>query len=179
MQNILSKVQNIFDTGMYPVIYSVVFDIIKILADNINYRNNKALLSNTPKENVWEDTFTNMVFKVDEIKIEKEIIIHMGKNPVLSDIWSEHKQIDGLKNFSEYARIWKEDRLNHFYYLILPVGLTVVVNGFHSTNAGIVKSIGHLCFSPNTENGKVFDISSLYQNFFFDGIYYREMETKK
>ena len=49
LKNILSKIQDIYETGVYPINYSVVFDIIKILADNINYRNNKALLANAQR----------------------------------------------------------------------------------------------------------------------------------
>lgn len=54
-----------------------------------------------------------------------------------------------------------------------------ITNGFHPTNAGIVKSVGHLCFPPNLENPKVFDFAPLYESVFFDGTYYREMKTRK
>lgn len=180
MQNILLNVQEIFDdNGMFPIMYSAVFDVIKILADNINYRANEALLSNKLKENVWEDFFTSMIHIVDETKIEKEIIIQLGKHPVLSNMWYSKKQISKLRMFSEEEKVWKEDKINHIYYLFLPMGLTVVVNGFHSINAGIVKSIGSLCFSPNFKNNKVYDISPLYEKIYFDGTDYRETETGK
>ena len=110
MQNILLNVQEIFDdNGMFPIMYSAVFDVIKILADNINYRANEALLSNKLKENVWEDFFTSMIHRVDETKIEKEIVIKLGKHPVLSNMWYSKKQISKLRMFSEEEKVWKEE----------------------------------------------------------------------
>lgn len=179
LKNILSKIQDIYETGVYPINYSVVFDIIKILADNINYRNNKALLANAQREDIWNDTFTNMIYEANEVDIKKEFIIEMGKHPVLTNVWNYKKQIDTLKFFSEEDNNWKTNPLNHIYYLLLPMGLTVIVNGFHSTNAGIVKSVGSLCFSPQSENPKVFDLAPLYESVFFDGNFYRETKTKK
>lgn len=180
MQNILLNVQEIFDdNAMFPIMYSAVFDIVKILADNINYRANEALLSNKPKEDVWSDFFTDMRYKVDETKVEREIVIQLGKHPVLSNMWYKRKQISKLRMFSEEEKIWKEDKINHTYYLFLPMGLTVVAHGFHSINAGIVKAIGSLCFSPNFTNGKIYDFSPLYETIYFDGTDYREKATGK
>ena len=101
----------------------------------------------------------------------------MGKDPIITDIWNQERQIRTLKIFNEQDRDWKEDPSNHYYRLLLPVGLTVIKNGFHSTNAGIVKSIGSLMFTPNSGNGEVYDLSTLYETIYFDGEYYRYKTT--
>ena len=180
MHSILTKIQQLFDDkGIYPMAYSIVFDIIKILADNINYRNNEALLSSKLTEKIRTDFFMNMMYEADEIKNDQEIVIELGRHPVLSDMWNERKQLEALGMFSKKGVVWKEDNINHIYRLFLPMGLTVVVNGFHSINAGIVKNIGSLCFSPNSINNKIYDISSLYDKVYFDGTNYRNIENNK
>lgn len=179
MKNILSKVQVIFDNGVFPVNYSVVFDIVKILADNINYRNNKALLDNEINEDISNDLFYKLQFYANEVELKTNITIELGKHPVLSNIWNAERQIDTLRLFSDEEKNWTEDKLNHYYDLYLPMGLTVINNGYHSINAGIIKGIGSLCFSPNDQNRKIYDLSPLYEKIVFDGTYYREINTRK
>lgn len=178
LKNILSKVQSIYDTGTFPIEYSVVFDIIKILADNINYRNNTALLSRKRFESVNSDPLMLVLPNAKKVKITQEIVVRMGKEPIITDIWNEERQISTLKIFTVQNKDWKEDPINHYYRLLLPMGLTVIKNGFHSVNAGIVKSTGSLLYTPNSKNGEVYDLSPLYETVYFDGDYYRYKTTK-
>ena len=61
----------------------------------------------------------------------------------------------------------------------MPLGITFVEEGNHSIETGIIKCVGSLSFDKSKYNCSVFDISPLYQQIYFDGIYYRTIRNNE
>ena len=63
MKNILSKVQDVYNTERHIFSYSIVFDVIKILLDNINY--DTSSLSLEPFGTLQYDELMNRLMQQD------------------------------------------------------------------------------------------------------------------
>lgn len=154
----------------------VIFYIVKIYADLINSERNLKLLNGENPNNVLDCFLTDSSY---EVCISDSFYINLGKVPVITEIWNKERQIKALSKIGDYENVWIEHPTNHFFKVFLPIGLTVVHNGNHSSNCGIIKSTGHLELAPNKPNAKIYDISHLYSKLYFDGKYYRENDTKE
>lgn len=152
-----------------------IFYIVKIYADLLNSERNLKLLNGENLNNVLDCFLTDSSHKVC---ISDSFYINLGKAPVITGIWNKERQIRTLSEIGDDENVWKEYPMNHFFKVFLPIGLTVVYNGNHSSNCGIIKSIGHLELAPNKPNAKIYDISHLYSKLYFDGEYYRKSDTR-
>ncbi len=173
LKNVLLKVEELaksYDADSHKTI----FYIVKIYADNINNNNNLRLIYNMKTCNISTDSFL-----LDRTRLitNENVIIQLGKMPVVTCIWNSDRQISTLSKVGNEQNIWKEDEINHYCDLFLPLGLTVVYNGNHSANCGIVKSVGKINISPDKCNTSIYDNSDLYDKIYFDGKYYRLTET--
>ena len=153
-----------------------IFYIVKIYADLINSERNLKLLTGEDLNSVLDCFLTD---SSHEVCFSDSFYINLGKAPVITEIWNKERQIKALSKIGDDENVWSEHPTNHFFKVFLPIGLTVVHNGNHSSNCGIIKSTGHLELTPNKFNAKIYDISHLYSKLYFDGKYYRKNDTKE
>ncbi len=168
LDNFLSYVSQLIKEGKLSS--KTYFDLIKIYSDTLNLNNNIDLLSDSNYFNIDEFEIFLSAYE-NEVKIDKSFNVYLGKDAVLSCIWDKRRIVDNINDIGTDKNTWKKDDLNHFYKLYLPIGITLVYNGNHSVNCGIIKSFCSLDFSP--ERANIVDISSIYDDFFFDGYHLR------
>lgn len=152
---------------------STIFTIVKLYTDNININNNIDKISGDHER--YYDSF--LFSTKNQVSIKKSFNIELGKDPVLPMIWNRERLISCLEDVGTLNNPWKQDVLNHYYNLFLPMGLTVIHNGNHSTNSGIIKCTGSLNYS--TEKNNIYDISYLYKYVYYDGIFYRSSKDNR
>lgn len=184
LENVLNLIRNLAKSGNVRE-HQVIFYIVKMYSDKINICHNTNAIekSGENNENDLEQYVTLQSFLPSiEGKIVtlndygiNEFNIELGKFPVISKVWDSARLIDSLKNIGMYEnqKKWNEDTFNHLYTLILPIGVTFILNGFHSANCGIIKAEGTLNITKNSVNAELLDISTLYDKFWFDGDFYR------
>ena len=133
-------------------------------------------------ENTFPNTEKNKLFL---LKDKKEIKIELGKDPTLSAPWrkdrllkcfttigSEIKYIEKVYNTKGKAS-WKQDNQNHTSILYMPMGVTIMANGYHSSATGILKKEGIV------EVDEIIDLSDTYDTVKFDGEYFIDIERNK
>lgn len=152
---------------------STIFTIVKLYADKINISNNIDKISGN-----YERHYDKYLFNMEnQIFISETFNVELGKDPILPLIWNRERLISCLDEVGTISNPWKKHILNHRYHLFLPMGLTVVYNGNHSVNSGIIKKVGMLDY--NFESDNIFDISHLYQDVYYDGTFYRLSHKNK
>lgn len=95
--------------------------------------------------------------------------IQLGKDPVVTFPWARNRLEQCLKEIGTPMKPWAEDTLNHFATLYLPMGLTHIYNGNHSSYTGMVKGEGSIHIHPASSH-TVCDVSPLYRLIQFDGV---------
>lgn len=156
--------------------HKAIFYIVKIYADYVNSLVNTQLLQGKTAENILNDVV--LTDTASPITLNHSYNIALGKFPIVTTMWDENRQIKALAQIGDDNK-WREDPINHFYELFLPIGLIVVYNGNHSTNSGIIKSTGLLEIKPHKSNSSVYDISHLYNRIYFNGDSYIETSTNR
>lgn len=148
------------------------YELIGFNELSIGYFEKRGLLS---KIFNWQADIRD-ISKISELvspllEIEEKITISLSKDPVLPAVWKSERLCDCLLNIGTSSVRWKEDKINHFVSVWLPMGITLVNNGNHSIATGILKQEGELVLGSGT-NHEIYDISELYNFMYFDGIYY-------
>lgn len=155
-----------------------IFYIIKIYTDKINCKHNTDLLESEDKHFSEEDHFLSCFGGLAEAKKvteEYNFQIQMGKSPIITGVWSKDKLITQL--IEREPNSFRAN-YNHTYFVLLPLGITLVANGNHSINSCIVKAGGQLDCTTGGK-GSVYDISPFYDKYYFDGNGYREIHSDR
>lgn len=164
-----------------------IFNIVKMLSDKIiytymlNYSDDMLFfvkndwfkfLSSADKEfNIEYDTTKYSI-------LEKEFIIQLGIDPVMSFPWKMDRLEDTLKYCGIDENMWQEQSDNHCGKIYIPFGLTIVNNGKHSVFSGICKSVGEFKINEDSQFD-IFDMTQYYNFMKFDGIDFVSIETGK
>lgn len=152
--------------------YITLFLIVKIFVDKINNEQNIELLTGKIiKSLIFDlngcDNFLTSTKK--KVSIEKSFSVYLGYDPIITKHWSSERLVSCLEKIGS-----KE---NHKFQLFLPIGITVVYNGNHSIQTGIIKKVGKLDYYPDINN--IYDISYLYDEIYFDGNNYCNISNNK
>jgi hypothetical protein len=100
--------------------------------------------------------------------VENKKDVHLNKDLVLPWPWKRERLINTISRIGKHRTWgeWKEDKLNHYIELWMPMGIAWVKGGNHSIATGIVQGVGKVL--PKS----TFDISGLYEYVYTDGEYY-------
>lgn len=171
LKNILSQAERIIElseikTGREHPIFSFITAISrKVFYNNIFLLNSSLeslVHSNSYNQDLgWlQDTFP------DQYTLLNPISISLVQDPVWSFPWEPTRHTNCLARIgSNVNEPFVFQANNHFSTLLLPLGLTMIHNGNHSTACGIIKGEGSI------EVKEVVDISCNCHDFYFDGIY--------
>ncbi|CUQ30544.1 DUF6710 family protein [Clostridium baratii] len=192
--NEIIRTANEYENGHceeYIYEYHPIFKYINVLTDRIQTKYLCELI-----ENDFDSEYSNGKFRIKNIfpteknegillKNKNKIKIELGKDPTLSAPWkekrllkcfvtigSEIKYIDKVYNIKEKAT-WKQDYQNHYSILYMPMGVTVIGNGNHSSATGILKKEGII------EINEIIDLSDTYDTIKFDGEYFINIESNE
>lgn len=159
---------------------NAVFSFIKLICDVINSKNALNVIRSKADNasQILEDDilFGYAIRKNTELSSFK---VYLGKDPIISSPKNFGKMKFVFKTIGGKGTPWKEDKINQAYRLILPLGITFVEEGNHSIEVGIIKCEGTLDFDIYAKNCKIIDISPLYQQIYFDGMYYRNISSNE
>lgn len=159
-----------------------VFYIIKLYADKINISMNEQLMSGMEiDEHLYPlGDFYDMVEK--EVGINHDFWISLARNPVVTKIWDKERLVENLSNVAEPSNPWKQNQENHMLNIYLPMGVTEIHNGNHSANSGLIKREGKIKVigNPSDDSTKttIYDMSNLYDEYYYDGTYFRSKYDK-
>lgn len=102
--------------------------------------------------------------------------VNIKDTPVISCIWSYDRVFDWLSGIGAmYGNPFDgvQNETNIRANLLLPLNFVIVNNGNHSTNSAIINNEGTLMIN------NVVQMDSALEKYYFDGIHYREIESKK
>lgn len=177
LDNLLSFIKSMVDERDY-LSMNTVFSVIKIFTDKINSGNCIDILCGGMFGMFVDDNITDITAPV---KLERPIEILLGKDPVITYVNNKEKLVQCLNNIGVGKNEWIQDTSHttnrHTFNLFLPMGLTEITSGNLSVSCGITKGIGTLTYDPSDKN--VFDISHLYDEIYFDGNCYREIDSNR
>lgn len=159
----------------------IIFYIVKIYADKINFHLNEDTIT-------FERFFGEKYFplgdffedyaKLSAIELEMPIKISLSRDPVLTEIWKAESHAKALNEVATPTNPWVQQD-DHWFSLYLPMGVTVVYNGNHSANCGIIKGEGELIFDPaNAARNQMYDMSHLYEDYYYDGTLFRRKSDR-
>lgn len=155
-----------------------IFNLVRLLGKNLEYELMKEMIvnNNEPKVDVREvlfDMSDSRILGNEQRytyfkKVEFKKSIELKKEVVLPWPWDRRRLLSSMCNFGTELLCgeWKEDKLNHYIELWLPLGICWVKGGNHSITTGILQGEGYI--TP-----KVYDISRYYEKVICDGSYYR------
>jgi len=107
-------------------------------------------------------------------KISGQALIELAYHPVICNVWDGHKLLNTFNDYATINKPWEFSKGSHIAELYLPFGLTVVNTGNHSVSAGVLKREGTLQIT----DGKIYDLSPMYDKYRFDGINYLDNTDK-
>lgn len=167
--------------------YTPIFTYIKIFSDKMVLDGIVDLLSSnkrSPIEGIPYFFIDNDYNKKTQYKIRETISkafewidvpihtsIDLSTSPIINFPWSHKRLIRSFIDIGTPDNPWEEDFRNHDVRLVLPMGLTYVVAGTHSTFTGMMKRKGIIDISPDSHH-HVMDISSLFSILRFNGTNY-------
>lgn len=109
-----------------------------------------------------------------------------GKSPMITKIWNTKRIANNIKgigrgfmekiyynNGIEKENAFNYSSINHMAKYFYPLGVTMVYNGNHSIFSGMNKSEGEIKVK------ELYDVSYLYDIFYFDGKYLINKETRE
>lgn len=159
---------------------NAIFGLVKLICDVINSKNALSVIRNKSdnKTLILED---DILFgdTIQKIKSSGSFKVCLGKDPVISSPKDYGKMKFAFKTIGGNGTPWREDKINQAYRLILPLGITFIEEGNHSVEIGIIKCEGTLDYDINTKNYSIIDISPLYSQIYFDGMFYRDIRSKE
>lgn len=103
------------------------------------------------------------------VPLSQTLSVDIAMNPVLSFPWDFNKLANSMSTIGHTINApFSYRESNHFDNTIIsPVNLLIIGNGFHSSFSGIYDSRAVLPINYTL------DISPLYSDIYFDGLYYR------
>lgn len=160
--------------------------ILKNGRDNISFRKNKYFNTvSSYYHSIDHILFENLLAESKYYKID-DLYISNARDPILTKIWKKSSIVDTIKNIGngmmnkhfynndvERENVFEFDKVNHMAQYFYPLGITYVYNGNHSIFSGMNKGEGNI--KVNT----LFDVSYLYEYFYFDGIYLKNGKTQE
>jgi hypothetical protein len=165
-----------------------LFDVVRLLGRDIQTKyitellfvdNETTLDRITPKELFFNlsEIISNdgKTFRMVIKEIKAEMNINLAKDLVLPWPWKRERLINCIVNIGE-GRLkggWKQDKLNHFVDIWLPMGIAWVTNGNHSTTVGIIQGSG------NIKTDRIYDISDIYNYIKCDGRNFIRLDNGK
>jgi hypothetical protein len=164
-----------------------IFTLIKMLSDKLVLDRVSALMTDD-EESLHNKSFTFFIQPDDdaytdyhirhhvrkafnENPLDVTVEIDLAKDPVLTFPWMPTRLLRALKQIGTYVNPWQEQTTNHYARLLLPMGVTIIDNGKHSTFVGMAKREGKLSIFPGSHH-QAYDISGLYTLLQFDGTDY-------
>lgn len=184
LENILRFIRDILESRE-PYKSQTVFYIIKILTDRINSGKciDKLCESHSKPDYSIDIEDDNIINTRNEVELKRPITIRLGKDPVLVSFKDREKIVKRLATIGTKENKWEQRTTvgtdKHCFNLFLPIGVTEICEGRHSVYSGIVKGVGKLTYTPGDKNQKVFDISYLYDEIYYDGYCYRNISENK
>lgn len=97
--------------------------------------------------------------------------IRLGKDPLLCFPWDTDRLKKSMDRIGGKDNPWHEQHDNHRAQLLLPMGVTSIYNGNHSSFSGYCKQEGELLIAAGSYHS-VLNFEPLYQYLEFDGINY-------
>ena len=107
---------------------------------------------------------------IHEVENAGDMVISLAHDPVITSVCKMYSTAEMAVCEDE----WVQEKDNHCLYLYLPLGLSIISNGFHSIAAGVLKKEGELRVGSDTR-AAVYDMSGLLEFMYFDGTYYRKI----
>lgn len=133
-------------------------------------------------EYILLDKFHDKVVRCKDNVIQ----ISNARDPIITKIWNSERIAGAVKNIGkgmmnkhfyksgiEKSNDFKFIETNHMSQYFYPLGITLVYNGNHSIYSGMNKGEGHI------DVKEVYDMSYLYDEFYFDGTYINNLKTKE
>jgi len=183
LKNIIRYVNEfVLNKSVIQLNRKTVFYLIKLYTDKINIAMNEQLMVGTKIDSHFYPLgdFYNAVKK--EVAVNRDFCISLARNPVVTKIWDKERLVENLSRVAEPDNPWQQDKINHMYNIYLPMGVTEIHNGNHSSNSGIIKGEGELKVFVNPPIGfahtTVYDMSDLYDEYYYDGTYFRSKLDK-
>ncbi|CCF16470.1 conjugal transfer inhibition FipA domain protein [Brevibacillus laterosporus GI-9] len=98
--------------------------------------------------------------------------IDLNRDLVLPWPWNISRYVNSISSIGKSRPWgkWKEDTLNHYVQVLLPMGICFVEGGNHSITSGIINGEGKLIAK------NVYDFSEIYNYVYTNGIQYRRLE---
>ena len=171
----------------------IVFDNIRYIIESNKERTNNEDYLGSDFNSYFKannDEMYEILTNIKEIRLpdEKELIVRLGKDPIITHPRTLKKLDDKFVEFSSDKKPWIEQTdqkcLQHIK-LYLPMGLSIVVkNGNHSVSLGMVKSDGIITIdnkvlTDGEAKNKVLNMSALYDLIEFDGEHFVKRKSKK
>lgn len=204
LDNVLKTAERILDENYSQMVYTEqhpIFSYIKVFTDAIqnqlaveiikngrdnveiqkgHYFNTVDALNHSINSILFKNLYSlSNRYKASDLKISN------GKDPILTSIWESDRIVDNMSNIGKgmmekasfengvkKENTFKFDSMNHLSRYIYPWGITQVNNGNHSIFSGMNKGEGYIC--PN----EVYDVSYLYNIYYFDGTYLINKHTE-
>jgi hypothetical protein len=186
-----------FERGTAQTREAVIKTLIKLLVDKIRV---ETCLEMTqikevpdPYGHYWHKYFMkpngdaqplyHLIDTVCCVEPPPTLTIDLAVYPVIPLIWRQDRFHRALAEIGEPSQPWLQDVMNHQITVWLPMGVAITTNGNHSIAAGCAKKTGviHINADPLGERmeQRVYDITPLYKEIYFDGECYRWSETAK
>lgn len=169
------------DSTLNDIRGDIIFNIVKIYTDKINFQLNEDTITGRRFEGERYyplGDFFDDYSKPSAIKLEMPFKISIARDPVLTEIWNPRSHAEALSEVATPTNPWTQQE-DHWFSLYLPMGVTVVHNGNHSANCGIIKGEGELTFDfEATGKSKIYDMSHLYKDYYYDGTDFRSKTDK-
>lgn len=162
-----------------------IFFFVKIYADKINCKLNDEVITSGGYIEDEKRFPLGEFYELNKksVKTETDFTVSLARDPVITNIWNSDRLVSSLNDVATIENPWQQDKNKHAFRLFLPMGLTEVFNGNHSTNSGIITGTGKLQFvtsdSSSGYNGEVWDLSHLYNDYYYDGYEYRSRSNSK
>jgi hypothetical protein len=102
--------------------------------------------------------------------------IQLGVDPVIPIPYRNEKLAGSIAGIATRDNPFRQQDTAHTARLLLPMGVTMITNGMHSTSAGILKTEGILTLGGSCTM-KVYDVSAAYEKIRFDGDSYIDLKT--
>jgi hypothetical protein len=130
-------------------------DLESLLAPHIFERN--TIITSDGK------TYSDLIKNVNHTKIA-----NLANDTIIPWPWKKSRLSYSILNIGQNRKWgpWKEDKLNHYLVLWLPIGLYWVHGGNHSLSVGIIQGNGSVATDT------VYDISEIYNHVACDGTHF-------
>lgn len=155
----------------------VIKRYIKFITDSIQAEFNINCSYNDKTTSIIDNVYHSFILSenIDNNRTCK-YVVDVKDTPIIACIWNDGRMINNIHKIGHINNNpfdGEKNCGNIIATIFKPLGLVIVVNGNHSTNAAIIHREGKLIINHE------FKMSSLLQEVYFDGKYYINKVTKK